>query len=77
MPVFTRSLINCSIAEATKAFARFGIVLPPWAFLSPSEWAGKGEDWDEIREDEPPAHYLCHEYPAIISNMKGNKHAVC
>lgn len=47
---FTRSLINRSIEEAKAAFARFGIALPPFAFWSPDEWAGKGPECDEIRD---------------------------
>ena len=47
---FTRSLINRSIGEAMKTFARFGLALPPWASWSPAEWAEKGPECDEIRD---------------------------
>ncbi len=45
----TRSQVNRSIAEATSAFARFGIALPPFAFWSPGDWVTKGAECDEIR----------------------------
>ncbi len=50
MTLFTRSLVNRSIAEAMAAFARFGIALPPFAFWSLAEWATKGPECDEIRD---------------------------
>jgi D-lyxose ketol-isomerase len=47
---FTRSLINQSITDAMAAFTRFGLALPPWAYWTPEEWAGKGRKCDEIRD---------------------------
>ena len=45
-----RSVINRSIEEAEEAFRRFGIQLPPLAFLKAQEWGRCGPEWDEVRD---------------------------
>ncbi len=46
-----RSEINQYIQEAKEIFAKYNFILPPWAFYSPDEWAQKGSEYDEIREN--------------------------
>ncbi len=46
-----RSEINRYIQEAKDIFAQYSFVLPPWANFSPDEWAQKGKEYDEIREN--------------------------
>ena len=46
-----RSEINQYIQEAKETFAKYDFALPPWAFFSPEEWARKGAEFDEIREN--------------------------
>ena len=46
-----RSEINQYIQEAKEIFAKYSFTLPPWAFFSPDEWAQKGTEFDEIREN--------------------------
>jgi D-lyxose ketol-isomerase len=45
-----RSVINRSIEEAQAAFRRFGLHLPPLAFLPAQDWARCGPEWDEVRD---------------------------
>ncbi|MDR2037724.1 MAG: D-lyxose/D-mannose family sugar isomerase [Bacteroidales bacterium] len=43
-----RSQINQSIDFAIDFFKQHSFRLPPWAFLTPGEWAGKGQAYQEI-----------------------------
>ncbi|MEI6232839.1 MAG: D-lyxose/D-mannose family sugar isomerase [Planctomycetota bacterium] len=43
-------MINRSIEEAKEAFRRFGLQLPPMAFMTVQEWARCGAEWDEVRD---------------------------
>ena len=45
-----RSQINAAIEQAKDAFARFGLALPPWACWTVEDWAGRGAEYDEIRD---------------------------
>jgi len=45
-----RSVINRSIEEAKEGFRRFGITLPPLAFLTVSDWGKCGPEWAEVRD---------------------------
>ena len=47
----TRSAINAYISEAKELFERAGFNLPPFAFWSPDDWAKKGSEADEIRDN--------------------------
>ncbi len=44
-----RSRINALIVEAKQLFDSVGFRLPPFAFWSPTQWAARGHDADEIR----------------------------
>ena len=46
-----RSEINQYIQEAKEIFAKYSFLLPPWAYFSPDEWAQKGTEYNEIREN--------------------------
>jgi D-lyxose ketol-isomerase len=46
-----RSEINRRIAEAESFFASMSFNLPPWSKRAPSDWAGRGEDESEIRDN--------------------------
>jgi len=45
-----RSKINRILADAVSFFQKHHFNLPPWAFWSREQWAGKGEECREIRE---------------------------
>jgi len=44
-----RSEINSLLSRAKDFIARCGFHLPPFAFWTPEQWAGKGRECDEIR----------------------------
>lgn len=46
-----RSEINQYITEAKEFFKELKFELPPWAFFTPEEWADKGEEYQEIRDN--------------------------
>lgn len=46
-----RSEINACIREADALFQKYGFPLPPFAAWSPGDWTGKGEEYDEIRDN--------------------------
>jgi len=46
-----RSEINRQIAEAKDLFSKNGIHLPPFAFWTPQDWAAKGHEAGEIRDN--------------------------
>jgi D-lyxose ketol-isomerase len=46
-----RSAINTFIREAKELFRQAGFNLPPFAFWSPDDWAKKGSEADEIRDN--------------------------
>jgi D-lyxose ketol-isomerase len=46
-----RSAINAFIREAKELFKQAGFNLPPFAFWSPDDWAKKGSEADEIRDN--------------------------
>ena len=46
-----RSEINRCIQEAKEICTKHGYILPPWAYFSPDDWAQKGAEYDEIREN--------------------------
>ncbi len=46
-----RSTINQIIQENMEFLKKQGFHLPPFAFFTPEEWAGKGREYDEIREN--------------------------
>lgn len=46
-----RSELNKLMAKATSFIEAMNFKLPPFAFLSPEEWAEKGHEYDEIREN--------------------------
>ena len=46
-----RSAINEYIRQAKELFAKAGFHLPPFAFWSPADWANKGPEADEIRDN--------------------------
>jgi D-lyxose ketol-isomerase len=46
-----RSAINAFICEAKELFRQAGFNLPPFAFWSPDDWAKKGSEADEIRDN--------------------------
>ena len=45
-----RSVINRSIEQAKETLRRFGIALPPFAFLSVPDWERCGPEWNEVRD---------------------------
>jgi D-lyxose ketol-isomerase len=46
-----RSTINSLISEAKEFFSQAGFNLPPFAFWDPDDWAKKGSEVNEIREN--------------------------
>ena len=46
-----RSEINALIKEAISFTDKMNFKLPPFAYWSPSDWADKGEEFDEIRDN--------------------------
>ncbi|OGV49774.1 MAG: D-lyxose/D-mannose family sugar isomerase [Lentisphaerae bacterium GWF2_52_8] len=46
-----RSEVNALINDALLFFAEHHFHLPPWALWSPSEWKGRGDECEEIREN--------------------------
>lgn len=46
-----RSEINALITEAIAFLKEHRFHLPPFAFWSPEEWAQKGREYDEIRDN--------------------------
>lgn len=46
-----RSEINTVIAETIEWLERLNVHLPPFAYWTPEEWAAKGHEYDEIREN--------------------------
>jgi D-lyxose ketol-isomerase len=46
-----RSAINVFIREAKELFGQAGFNLPPFAFWSPDDWAKKGSEANEIRDN--------------------------
>lgn len=47
-----RSEVNAIIREADQFIRQRGFYLPPFAYWSPADWAGKGEEASEIVEDQ-------------------------
>jgi D-lyxose ketol-isomerase len=47
-----RSIINAHINDAKEFIARMRFALPPFAYWSPGEWKDKGQEYDEIRENQ-------------------------
>ncbi len=46
-----RSQINRIIADSIAFLEKHGFHLPPFAFFSPADWAEKGHEYDEIRDN--------------------------
>lgn len=46
-----RSELNRYIKDAKNIFETYNFKLPPWAYFTPEEWAEKGEEYNEIREN--------------------------
>ncbi|MDR0818489.1 MAG: D-lyxose/D-mannose family sugar isomerase [Oscillospiraceae bacterium] len=46
-----RSEVNQILREADEFISRQNFKLPPWAHSNPSEWAERGVEYDEIREN--------------------------
>ena len=46
-----RSEINAAIRKAYTLLERYRVALPPWADWTPQEWAGKGPECGEIRDN--------------------------
>ena len=46
-----RSEINSLIADTIEWLQRLHVHLPPFAYWTPEEWAAKGHEYDEIREN--------------------------
>jgi len=46
-----RSEINRLIQEAAEFINSMNFRLPPFAFWSPEEWAEKGGEYDEVRDN--------------------------
>ena len=46
-----RSEINAIMKEAVKFIDKMNFKLPPFVFWSPEEWAEKGHEYDEIRDN--------------------------
>lgn len=46
-----RSEINAIIRDATEFLEKMNFRLPPFAFWSPEDWAEKGTEYDEIRDN--------------------------
>lgn len=46
-----RSELNAILKDAAKFIEGMNFHLPPFAFWSPAEWAGKGPEYDEIRDN--------------------------
>ena len=47
-----RSEINTQLGAAKRLFNQHMFLLPPFAFWSPQDWAGKGAEADEIRRNK-------------------------
>jgi len=47
-----RSEINSLVDKAKGLLKRYCVTLPPFACWSPDEWAAKGSEYDEIRENQ-------------------------
>lgn len=45
-----RSMINRSVEQAKETFARFGIVLPEFAYWTVTDWQNRGHEYDELRD---------------------------
>lgn len=50
-PQMKRSHVNAIIRQAIELCERMQFHLPPFAFWSPDEWAKKGHEYDEIRDN--------------------------
>ena len=46
-----RSEINSAIKDALALFSEYKIALPPFASMTPEEWARAGGELDEIRDN--------------------------
>ena len=46
-----RSEINKIMKDAVEFINKMNFKLPPFAFWSPDEWAGKGKEYNEIRDN--------------------------
>ena len=46
-----RSQINAALKELEAMCVKHGFVLPPFCNFSPEDWADKGHDYDEIRDN--------------------------
>ena len=46
-----RSEINALMADAISFIDKMNFKLPPFAFFSPDDWAKKGHEYDEIRDN--------------------------
>jgi len=46
-----RSQINAALKELESMCVKHGFVLPPFCNFSPEDWADKGHDYDEIRDN--------------------------
>lgn len=46
-----RSEINAALRELEQMAAKHGFVLPPFCNFTPEEWAEKGHEYDEIRDN--------------------------
>ena len=45
-----RSQVNHTVGIAKRVFAELGLRLPPFAFMTPEDWAAAGPEYDEIRD---------------------------
>lgn len=46
-----RSTVNALLREAEELFRQYNISLPPFGSWSPQEWADRGREYDEIRDN--------------------------
>jgi D-lyxose ketol-isomerase len=46
-----RSDINQALREMEEMVQACGFKLPPFCYFTPEEWAGKGHEYDEIRDN--------------------------
>ena len=46
-----RSEINAAIKNTLGWLEQLNVHLPPFAYWTPEEWASKGHEYDEIREN--------------------------
>jgi D-lyxose ketol-isomerase len=75
-----RSEVNGLIDEALKLLEKHQIRLPPFAHWSPSDWAGKGMECDEIRKcklgwditDFGSGHF--YEYGIVVFTVRNGHH---